>query len=242
MKVNAINWYARFLRTLWFLTALFCCSMIILVGDRISKRINKSVLPLYALLIVLFLLTPDYAEQAGMKAMFPFFLSGFLMNSPQVIGFYRKHSTPILVVSLLVFASSLPFFRFRMTFYETGVWIFSGKESVLTLIGYDLFRYLIGMAGSVAVICIIERLNRRFNFSPRCFLATLGTHTLWVYIISDTLWHLYDNNLSYLAKGHHLWVIGSFILLCLLSYPLALLCERLWDKGKKHFMRLFKLA
>ena len=77
IKENLINLFARMLRTLWFLQALFICSVIVLFGERICKTQSWI---LYVAIILLFLLTPDKLEQHETKMMFPFFVAGLFMK------------------------------------------------------------------------------------------------------------------------------------------------------------------
>lgn len=227
LKENLINWFARIIRTLWFLQALFIGSMIVLVGDRL---LHKKAWLFYVALLIIFLLTPDKLQQSGTKAMFPFFVAGFYLHqlSPAHLTFIRKNEIKLLCLFLLLFAGLLIPFRFPMTHYESGVYIFNPDFTPGSLLLYNTYRILVGCAGSATILLLIHTIRARLKNPTASKLAVIGHYTLWLYITSYYLWIGYIIWFKEVTPQTYWAAMLIFFGLFLLSFPLSVLFDKLW--------------
>lgn len=239
LKENLINWFARCIRTLWFLQAVFFCSMLVLIGHKCFRR------PVwfYLLVFILFLLTPDKLQQAGTKAMFPFFVLGIYINQlqPKYQPIIKQNPALFFFISLSAFAVLLIPFRFSMTFYSCGVGIFNPQFSVMTMLFYNFYRILIGFAGSAAVLTLVFLIFQLFEKKSRVpfkHTAKIGQKTLWLYIISVSLWTGYLKWFREVTPPTYWASLLIFIGLFFLSYPLAILMDRLWKNLDKSVLNI----
>lgn len=225
VQANLVNWYARCLRTLWFCQALFFCTMIVLVGNRVFK---KKEWIFYILVLCAFLVFPDFAEQRGTKAMFPAFLFGYYMKKQGWETVLKDRLSVLFPTSALAFSLLLVFYRSGMNFENLGVCIFSGKAPWQEILYVDFYRVLIGLAGSVMTMSLLYWLEYRANACKHGILASIGRHTLWIYIIHVYLWVYYFRHFSE-SLPHTYWMtLVVFLALLGVSYPLSVLMDRVW--------------
>ena len=106
------------------------------------------------------------------------------------------------------------FFNQENYIYQSGFSLI-GKKSALLQIGIDVFRIVIGLVGSCAVLLCYKVLHIRLGNIP--WLAWLGQNSMGIYIVNS-----YVN--LYILK--YICVNGSENLLfsCILSAPVTVIC------------------
>lgn len=124
--------------------------------------------------------------------MFPCFVAGLYLNR---WGLDRKYKAlpgrPLAAAALTAaFCVLLHFFSFRQTFYNATVYLFSGIDSPAVLLYDDIFRVVIGLVGSFAVMALLYEIFCRLpqQGPVPAFLSLLGRNTLVFYCI-----HIYVN-------------------------------------------------
>lgn len=186
-----LNYYAVLIRTLWFLQAVFVSCLAVLVVDRFVRS-HLLQLFVYLALCVAFLFVPDFGCSTGSKFMFPCFVAGLYLNRWGLDQKYKALPGRPLVAAALTaaFCVLLHFFSFRQTFYNTTVYLFSGIDSPAALLYDDIFRVVIGLIGSFAVMALVYELFSRLpqQGPVPAFLSLLGRNTLVFYCI-----HVYAN-------------------------------------------------
>ena len=229
LQSNLMHWYGTLIRTLWFLPALFGCSMVALAADRIFRGSPW----FYLALIVATMFLPDVMESKGFQAMLPCFTFGLFLRQEGWEGLYERHPALVTALSCLLFALLLIPFRYEMTFHECGSWLFSGDASPLTLLWFFVLRTVTGIAGSIALLCAVRTIrNQTPAAAPWRFLSHIGQHTLSLYIISYYLWIFWLNR--YGTESGSWWTpLALAAGIFLLSWPLSLGTDRLKSRNRQ---------
>lgn len=183
-----IDLYARYLSSLWFLRALFYCSVIVLAGNKVFKDS-----PLfYTIVIILSILIPEKFHSDGTQAMIPFFIFGYYFNTYNLERVFLNKKKPVFIITSVTYLLLLFFMNSDAVWYFNGVSIFNGKLPIGLHLIYDVFRMIIGIVGSLFVLQLTEILYRCSRNCPVCsHLAQIGMHTLWIYIIHSYMLRLF---------------------------------------------------
>lgn len=191
VREMAAAYYAVLIRTLWFLQAVFLSCLAVLAVDRFIRSHTLQLL-VYLALCAAFLFVPDFACSTGSKFMFPCFVAGLYLNRWGLDRKYKALPGRSLAAAALavLFCVLLHFFSFRQTFYNATVYLFSGIASPASILYDDIFRVVIGLVGSFAVMALLYEI---FCHLPQqgpvpAFLSLLGRNTLVFYCI-----HIYVN-------------------------------------------------
>lgn len=230
IKENLYFLYATLIRTLWFLQALFCSSILVLIGERFMK----SPFIFYIVLLLLFVLTPDIMKSAGAKFLFPCFLFGTYMNRLKWDKKIWQTPCRFFFFFAVFFAVLLIPFDHNKTIYVHSVYIFSGDSSVYSLLSEDIYRVIIGIAGSLAVISLVFLLEKAVG-EKRLFIGYLiekvGRHTLGLYVAHLYLFLYlvlpYLRGMCSSSISDSMIIFLGFILLIAGAFPLAILIEKL---------------
>lgn len=208
LRDMAAGYYGILIRTLWFLQAVYFSCLAVLVVNRLIRSHSAQLLVFLALCAAS-LFVPDFACSTGTKFMFPCFIAGLYMNR---LGLDRKYnSLPgrfwLCLAFAVAFCVLLHFFSFGQTFYNTSVFLFSGIDSPASLLYDDLFRVVIGLTGSFAVMTLLyEFFSRLPQQGPvPAFLGLLGRNTLVFYCIHVYLnrWWLHVYQPVYPSPWHY---------------------------------------
>lgn len=210
-----IPWIEEFLSyftVLWFLWAVFWCSLIVLF---VVRCFHDNIM-VYVVLWPLMLLLPGLYGINLYVYMYPFFVVGYLWNKFHVwnrIEYKLKSYTGVII---FIFFSVLFVFLLQRYTAEDYIYISSGSilKGIKTSHPYidwhelsiDLYRCLIGFVGSVVVLMIIRYLYLKNESAPLArLLANLGMKSLGIYVISVLfinnfiLSHLnFDTGINYL--------------------------------------------
>lgn len=191
VREMAAAYYAVLIRTLWFLQAVFLSCLAVLAVDRFIRSHTLQLL-VYLALCATFLFVPDFACSTGSKFMFPCFVAGLYLNRWGLDRKYKALPGRSLAAAALavLFCVLLHFFSFRQTFYNATVYLFSGIASPASILYDDIFRIVIGLIGSFAVMALVyEFFSRLPQHGPvSAFLGLVGRNTLVFYCI-----HVYLN-------------------------------------------------
>ena len=124
--------------------------------------------------------------------MYPYFILGFFFaknkeNIPRWL--YKSRYS-----SLVLFPLMLCLYEKKHYIYTTG--IYSDKYSLGEIIGIDLYRWLIGLVGSIFVLTLLNLVYKRHICKANkhlisTMLAKIGSKSLQMYIISIPLLSTY---------------------------------------------------
>lgn len=181
--------FNSYLNTLWFITSVFINSLIVLY----CHKVTKDSLLIYGVIFLISLLIPNYYGYNLYVFMYPYFLCAYLVNNignikKALIKTYIKNKTILLFCLLVLFSILLSYYDINDYAYTSGTFIIRNHMLSLTQIKIDIFRWLIGLIGSLCVIISVDLICSKCQQSRiikgLCFI---GTKTMGLYIISTYL-------------------------------------------------------
>ena len=138
-----IDMFATLVSYYWFLWAILFCSVIVWM---VRKWMKDSAV-CYCLIGVLLILIPLKYNLYQWVYLYPYFVLGYLYKKKPFIK-WQGWSKPLITVLLVAaFALLFSFYNPDMFIYTTGVTVRSLKQLYI-----DLYRYLIGLVGSLMTI------------------------------------------------------------------------------------------
>lgn len=217
---NMLGIYIRQLTgDLWFLWAVFYCSFVVII----VKQFFRDSLLIYFIGLALSFVIPDYLGSSMYKYMYPFFITGYFFNK-NMNSYIKTISNKYIwqFVSLIVigaaFSILLRFFNKTSYIYTTGFCIFGGSNP-LTQLEIDLYRFLIGLVGSVFVITFVNIVFPKIPDLLSNGISFLGKNSLGIYIlagyISGSVLPLVQCNLGsihYILNAVETFIITGFTL------------------------------
>lgn len=161
--------------SLWFLWAVFLCSMLIKFVHDYMKD-NKYI---YCIIIVLSFLIPDIQYLSLYKFVFPFFLIGYFLSKKDI-----KYNTKINKYFPLL----MLLFYFLIKNFDKAKFIYTSGYSILNNWGQiynDIYRFIAGLLGSALIFVFAKMIiNEKRNYK---FLTFIGKRTLGLYLISSMI-------------------------------------------------------
>lgn len=227
------KYIASVITGLWFLWAVFYSSLLISIINNVIKS-NKNKKIAYFIIFILTFITPDFLNLSLYKYMLPYFIIGYYCQN--TITFIKNINlwTYILIttISTSVFLFLLHYFNYDSYIYTSGYSIFTGSIDAIKHIKIDIYRFIIGLFGSVVMILIINLID---NNKSRLLLRTkkaikyIGVNSLGIYIISGyTMSILSYLNLNSLKYGYSL--IASLIIIILSVVIIQVIKTNVWAK------------
>lgn len=177
---------------LWFLWALFWCSIIVLF----VHRFLRDSIGIYICLGILLLFVPGKYEgyflvknQALLIFMYPYFIAGYMWSKFKLYHFLVKNSPSslywALLFSLLLFMFLFIFYNKDTYIYNTGTCILNGTSIDFMQLLIDIYRYLIGFVGATVMFLLLRLLIRKLGVEKLRVLAIIGVNSIGIYIISS---------------------------------------------------------
>ena len=207
----------------WFLWAIWWCSLLIIIG----RKYFKDSLIFYSVVWVAMFFIPDTNNTAVYKFMLPFFILAYLFNKFDLttklskIYLHKAFGFSALFAFLLLF----PNYNFDSFIYTSGYYILD--KNIVYQLHNDCFRFVIGLVGSIAVMCIVHAFMDACPHIVNKVTAYIGTCSLGIYLVSN---YIFDEVLKYLPIPglNYLYTIVETI--CILG--VSLLVTRLLKKNK----------
>lgn len=171
--------------SLWFIWSVLVSTLIVSFA---YKKVNKAWLRILCLIFGVFIVLFFPAGELNLY-MYPYFLIGF---------FYAKHREKFnSIIFKVIKHLMIPIFIVLFLFYEKRHYIYT---SGIFCIGYsfwefveiNLFRWLIGLVGSIAVIDICKLvfdlfMRKRTTMPKKNPLAYLGEKSLQMYVLQSII-------------------------------------------------------
>ena len=161
------------LSSLWFLWSVLSASIVVSFCSKTSNRFIQCLLLLGGFIVAASLPCGDKNVW-----MLPYFIVGYLVAKKQHTSFSSKKTIHIIgILASLGFITMLFFFEKKHYIYTSGL---IGGAGVLECLKIDLFRWTIGLLGSVAATWICKLLygaKRNISFA---FIESLGQDSLVV--------------------------------------------------------------
>ena len=173
---------------LWFLWAILFCVLVTLV----VKYICKDSTIVYGVLVVLFLITPDFYNFHLYKYVYPYFVVGYFgakVGIKDRIKNHQKMESIVVCVLVLSYLTLIQFFSKETFIYTTKISILNRGGDTFRQINIDMYRYIIGFIGVGAVLLLLMDLCRhiRENSVIEKVLCYIGRNSMGIYIIDSIL-------------------------------------------------------
>lgn len=183
--------YAHRVLDLWFLwAALFSMIITYIINRHFSDK-----LIVHIIVLCMFFVISDKANLYLYKFMYPFFISGYYYNKYRNSNGQgentRKHLWTF-IVSVVLFAVLLNLYKARDYIYESRYSILSSQYGAGLQLSIDIYRFAVGLIGSVVVISLFQILDNyhildRFKLLPVCGKLSIGLYFISMLITSYLL-------------------------------------------------------
>lgn len=165
-------------RHLWFLWAIFWCSLIVLVVNRLFT----DNLAIYTLIFVASFFVPDGLNLELYKFMYPYFVVGYLFNSKGFKNWIHPYlNYKLLIVLGVVFGILISFYSYDSYIYTSGHSIL--RKNALHQMCINLYRYIIGFVGSGLIILFFYIVVNLWALKLS-LLTYIGRMTMGIYVIA----------------------------------------------------------
>lgn len=183
---NISEWFNIFTGNfLWFLWSIIAVSICLAL---IVKKIPKQ-MQLIAIIIGFFVMYIFPNSELNLF-IYPFFVFGFFINkNKEKFNKYRNSKYNFLII--IIFAVLLLFFNKDCYIYNTGITIWNSKNGIIQQSIIDVYRYIIGLLGSISVVIIIDKVIGNININVKKYLIELGQYSMQIYIIQSLFFGLY---------------------------------------------------
>lgn len=214
---------------IWFLWAIFWCSMAVLAIRNLFKDHPMA----YILTGCCFLFIPDILQSSLYSYMYFYFIAGYLWNKYQMPGKFNTLKTSKKIIGglacLLLFAILYSQYGLQDYIYTTGNGLLDKHLNWRTQqLQIDLFRYSIGFAGALTCLFLIKAGMRsaqdRLGKATMALLKNVGRKTLGIYIINGYI-NLIQLHLPGKENYGYGMIILQTIIITLLSYLITTLLE-----------------
>lgn len=216
------NYLSSIIEGFWFLWAVWWATVICALVEIVGKTKRTRVI-IHFMIILLSFITPDELNFSLHKFMYVSFLIGYMAANRdwEIKQNELKHGYAFLVVAVVIFVTLLFFYRRESFIYISG-WTVLGKENWLSVLGWDVYRTVLGTIGAGTFIYTI------FLFVPKGkgrTIKEIGQNSSGIYILQT-----YANvlMLKFLAGiFHHIWInILEAVIVCVACF----VCVKLISK------------
>lgn len=216
----------------WFIRALIFCFFFAYSSIRMSKghteaAIFCSILILYSLSFSS-IIPNQLSLTKGFIFLYPFFCIGILLRKHN--RWIKKHIRSVLLLSLIGFCAMLPFWKgYPDTFYTMNTSLLApvGEMGIVGWLVFQrtLFRFAIGVFGSVAIILLFDCGEKYLPTESRWIrmCQTIGQRTLAIYILSGCVHEYFWTT----PLGSDVWLswLYSLILSVVIIWACVLICK-----------------
>lgn len=179
IKVTAAIWL--FLTDFWFLWTIIISSVLLFLTCGFKNEMSK----IYVLIVlVLFLVTPDYSWISSHKFMFVFYYLGYRVAEKNLLS-------QLLKINVFIITSIL--WGFLLFFYNEDCFIYTTGYSLLgktwhVQLGIDVYRIGIAICGCIMFVNIIKLLlnvkKNPLRYAIGC-ICWMGKNSLGIYVLSS---------------------------------------------------------
>lgn len=225
-----IQYLRSWITDIWFLWAIAYGSIIIYI---VRKYLKDSCM-IYLLGWVITFITPDkFPSMHLYKYMYPFFISGYLFgkNKDKIKEYINKIGLKYLCAgALLCYVILFCFWRLDAYIYVSGYTLLN-RDSMVRQFVIDIYRMVIGYAGSATVICGTKLLyewgrKRTADFAKKKsvhamiqgVIAKVGQESLPIYILSCEMVHWFLEAYSDMFHFSYVITILETILFITICY------------------------
>lgn len=219
-EISPVFCCKRFITTVlgnfWFLWAVFWCSLVVILVNRFLK--NSKIVYLLGAILTLFI--PDVFGLHMYKFMYPYFILGYFCNADDWMTKYKRFYSSDVFFGIcgVGYILLLTKYSYESYIYTSQYYILNGNP--LHQLYIDVYRFLVGLTGSVFVLLLIAKLYKRIPAKIFALLLCIGENSLGIYIISDLVFHLVLNRITYSFSTIN-YITAIFETILVLAFSLA---------------------
>lgn len=239
--IDLSKWWSTFTGSfLWFIWSILASSIVL--GIIIKKVPNKY--KIVAILIGFFTMY-IFPNQEMNLFIYPFFVLGYLYKAnEEPLKKYYKYG----YIAIIAFIVMLIFFKRQDYIYITGVTIWNGKANIIEHILIDIYRYAIGLLGSVSVLMLIKMIEEKIPEHIKGFIEKCGRYSMQIYILQSIIFRVYIVTLEKIINfiGNNVFtqniITYNYIItpiLAIITIGLTILITEVLNKNKKVSKFLF---
>lgn len=201
----------------WFLWAIFYCSFVVLIVNRLFN----DHIAVYLLGLLLTFIIPDSHNIKMYTFMYPYFIIGYFYHkyAPKIKEKYNSiiRSWQFICLIAIIFGLLLHFYNTDSYIYTTGYSLLN--KNVICQLGIDLYRFTIGMIGSCFIVLLLLKVYSLIHYKRLLnFLMAIGINSLGIYMISGLIFqYLLPRLTSELSTINYLLTICEFAIITLIS-------------------------
>ena len=177
----------------WFIWSVLLLSVITAgIEKKVKTKSLKIVMYIISIVIISVLPCAEYN-----LFMFPYFILGYIVaNSSQNEKNFSVNKY-LKILSAILFLGLLSAYKSRDLVYVSGVNPFKSNEGVLTQIGIDIYRWIIGLLGIIVSTEGIRYLVRKkkWNNSFAKWLEIMGKYSLQIYLVQKLMLEFLGNRI-----------------------------------------------
>lgn len=177
-----------FITNLWFLWAVLICFLVVYV---MHFYLKDNIWVYLVLFLLMFVITDEY-NIGVYKFMVPYYISAFYVNmnkgrlldskwGAKVKDLYKNKGWLFVLISAVIFGGLFLFYRERAFIYLSGYKL--SKATWLSQGVVDMYRMVIGFAGSLFFIILFDRIVILAGNYKWPILCAFGRNSLGIYIL-----------------------------------------------------------
>lgn len=170
----------------WFLWAIWWCALIVIVCNLFF---HDSIIA-YSVVFAVSFFVPDVYGFHLYKYMYPFFVLGYLYNKGDIENIIRKYicRKEYTMAVIFIYVFLVVFFKRDVFIYTSGYSIIKDNSLRMIQLYYDIYRFLIGLFGSISVMLISKWLKRIIPLKRlNSIVEYIGKNTMSIYLISTVI-------------------------------------------------------
>lgn len=205
---------------LWYLWAIFWCSLIVLLVEQAKKMKNI----LYTLIYLIMFFIPNIYNFHLYCFMYVFFILGFLFNKYNLKEYFKHRLRFASLISIIIFIILFMFYDINSYIYVSGYNIV--KEGGFVQIFINIYRSTIGLFGSVFLISTVKIILLKTDLKLK-LLSYIGKNSLVIYIISGLIFaYLFPRINTYINGLNYIIIFIETIFVIILSLLPNLIIKR----------------
>ncbi|PRR81749.1 Acyltransferase family protein [Clostridium vincentii] len=162
------------LSSLWFLWAVFYSSIGLIIGNKLFK---DNIL-FHVVVVLGLMLLPNMLSKDLYGFMYPYFAIGYYANKHKID--IKSYNIKIISATYIIM---MLFWDKNKYIYTTGLSFYNSKN-VFNTIGIDIYRWVIGLLGSIIVIWVVGIIYDRYNSEKLDVIRNIGVESLGIYILN----------------------------------------------------------
>lgn len=216
--ITCIKKYINCCIEIWFLYAVLVASVIVLI---IQKVLGDKPLLKYALMILATFAIGILPFNTYVIFVYPYFVAGFAFN--EFLLFKNAKYIKLQPVFVVIWIVLLFFYKREDYIYVSGISPLTSAYGFWNQIFIDIYRYAVGLFGTLAVIYLLKLLYDKFSdswFFESC-LNYVGKHSMDIYVIQRLVIERYFS--KFIAAVCPLFIMHNSVVfyVCVLTCAVA---------------------